>query len=161
MQCQENRADREKNRSMERMRSVLDRILERETVPVSTKQLEEETTLRMLEYRHRLQYESMTSGLCYAQMQEDAEELYQKFREEALRELQEQKLLQMVIQREKLEVSRKELEEEAMALAARQDMPLEMVKGFLGEEYGMLKEDLLEKKAREFLLGKYQKCWEE
>ena len=107
------------------------------------------------QYRHRLQYENMISGIpydqIYGQTQETVEELQEKFLGEAVHELQIQILLQTVITKEHLTVSPEELEAEALAIAARQKVPPEMVKRFLGEGYGMLRRDLLEKKALRFL----------
>ena len=124
-------------------------------IEVPQAQIEKEAAVKMLEYRHRLQYESMSSGIHYDQMygqtQETVEKLLEKFRKEAFQELQAQMLLQAVITEERLTVSPEELETEALAIAARQKVPPEMVKRFLGEDYGMLRRDLLEKKALQFL----------
>jgi len=60
-------------------------------------------------------------------------------------------VLKEIIAAENLEVSKEELEEEAKALSVRHQMPVEMVKDFLGEDLELLKDDLLVRKAIDFV----------
>ena len=48
---------------------------------------------------------------------------------------------------EEKEVTQEELEEEARAISIRQQMPIEVVRDFFGEDLGPLKDDLLVRKA--------------
>ena len=139
----------------EREQAVLSRIIEAilaaNEIQIPQAQEEEAADRKMLEYRHRLQYESMCFGIPYDKMKEDTEKLLKQFRKEARLELQTEQILQTVIAGEGLMVSPEELEAEAAAMAERQNLPLEMVKGFFGEDYGMLRQELLEKRAMKFL----------
>lgn len=131
--------------------AVIDHIIAHNEIMVPQEKIQEEAAAMLLEYRHRLRYESMASGISYDALRETEEELQQRFWKEAVRELKRQQIIQTVIREENLEVSPEELEREAEALAERQNLSLDIVKSFLGEGCGMLRRDLLEKKAMNVL----------
>ena len=81
----------------------------------------------------------------------DYEKVHKEVSEEVTRDFKVDKILKAVIELEKIEVSFEELEEEAKAIAERDNTTLEFVQRFMGSDYAMLKSDILKKKARKFL----------
>ena len=55
------------------------------------------------------------------------------------------------VREEQIQVSEAELRQAAEALAEEEHTTLEMVRRFMGEDYALLKKDVLNKKARAFL----------
>lgn len=134
---------------------VQDAILER-VADLAGVVIPEETVLTEAErlrqvYLSRAKYENLSSGKyleVLMDMQQSPEEYAQMFRRDALKELELQEVIRAIIEAEGLQVTHGELEEEARALARRQGMTLEAVKGLLGEDLTMLKQDILEQKVR-------------
>ena len=126
---------------------ILDKVLEANDIEVPQDLVEEEVSMMVLEMNHRMKYDSLASGVCLDFTQEDLDARLKKFKAEAFRLVKTRIVLEGVIEAENLEVTKEELEEEAKAISVRQQMPIEMVKGFLGQDLGLLENDLLARKA--------------
>lgn len=110
----------------------------------------EETVERMtLEVMHGKRYEYMAQGKIF--MPEDVEQFTEEIRNLTYTQLKTQLVLENIIEKEAFEVTADELENEAKALAERQQMTIEAVKDFLGEELTSLKDDILIRKAIDFI----------
>ena len=130
--------------------AIIDKIAAYNDVRISEETLEAEVNLMQLELRHRIQYEQMTTGIVdYSG--EGMEARFASLREEAERQLKADAVIEGVIAAEQFAVKREELEAEAAAIAQRKNIPIEMVKGFFGEELSPIKKDLLVAKALAFL----------
>jgi trigger factor len=117
------------------------------TVP---EDLFEETVERMtLEVMHGKRYEYMANGKIF--MPEDVEQFAEEIRSLAYTQLKTQLVLEDIIKKEAFEVTTEELENEAKALAERQQMTIEAVRDFLGKELASLKDDILIRKAIDFI----------
>lgn len=136
-----------KNAERQLQTAILDKVLTLNDIEAPQDLVDHELTLMVIEHTHRLKYESMSTGGSYDFMQEDVAELLESFREEAFKLVKTRLVIQGIIEAENFEVTKAELEEEAKIIALRQQISLEMVKDFLGEDFESLKEDLLVRKA--------------
>ena len=127
--------------------AVLDKLLEANDVDVPQDRVDNELNGMVLAFYQQLRYDSLTTGTPHFQMHEEVDAQMDPMREEAYRAVKTDLLLQTIIEEEKLQVTRGELEEEAEAMSLRQGIPMEQIRDFLGEDLGMLRRDLLIRKA--------------
>ena len=131
--------------------TIIDQTAERFGIIVPQEKVENEATAMRMELQYRMQYRRLTSGNPYV----DQEALQQELNAielEAYRQVKTQLVLERVVKEEDLSVTQQELEEEAQAIATRQNMSLDMVKDFLGESLEPIRKDLLLRKAEEWIL---------
>lgn len=131
--------------------AALRRAVELAPFDVPEETVESEYRLLLADFRQRLTYDSMATGRP-VYTYEGLEDRMAELRDEALFQIKAQMVLKDIIQREGLTVSSEELEEEGRAIAQRQGVPLEEVKGFLGEDLSLVKTDLLERKAMDLII---------
>lgn len=131
--------------------AIMERLLDVNDIDIPLDLVDEEVNVMLIEYNHRMKYESMASGGSYGFDQDDLDEQIEIFREEAFKMVKTRLILEAIIEVENIEVTKQELEDEAKAIADRQHMPFEMVKDFLGENLDALIGDLLIKKAIEYV----------
>ncbi|MEL1135712.1 hypothetical protein AAC978_11060 [Desulfitobacterium sp. THU1] len=143
------------NAEMQMKDAVLDKILakvlEANDIEVPQDLVDNEVAMMVRELKHKLKYESMVLGGYTDFRQEDLTAQMDKFKEEAFKSVKTRIVLKGIIDAESFEVTREELEEEAKSIAARQHIPLDMVKDFLGEDLELLRDDLLVRKAIDFV----------
>lgn len=106
----------------------------------------------LAEVQHQMHYESLATGSTNFFLQKELEDRVDELRAQAEEQVKTSLLLKGVIRAEKLEAAQEELEAEARRIAQEQGMSLEMVKDFLGEDLHMIREDLLVRKAQDFIL---------
>ena len=75
----------------------------------------------------------------------------EKLRKEIIRDHQVEEILRLIIREEQLQVSEAELRQAAEELAEKEHTTLEMVRRFMGDDYALLKKDVLNQKAKAFL----------
>lgn len=81
----------------------------------------------------------------------ELDEKNETIRAEAVQAVKTRLVIQRVIEEQQIEVAPQELEAGAHAIAERKQMPFEMVKRFLGTNFGMLSRDLKERKAINYI----------
>lgn len=140
-----------KNAEMRLKDAIIDKVLEANDIEVPQDLVDNEVTMMVIEHNHKKKYESMASGGYFDFMQDDMADRMEKFREEAFKLVKTRMVLKGIIKAENFEVTKEELEEEAKAISVRQQIPIEMVKDFLGEDLESLKDDLLVRKAIDFV----------
>lgn len=126
---------------------ILEKVLEANVIEVPQDLVDEEVSMMVLEMNHRMKYESLASGAYLDFTQEEIDARLKEFKAEAFKLVKTRMVLEGIIEVENLEVTKEELEEEAKAISLRQQIPVKMVKDFLGEDLGLLKKDLLVRKA--------------
>lgn len=136
-----------RNAELRREDALFEAVLKTHDVEVPQNLVDDEVRMMVLELNHRLRYENLASGRYAGFTQAEMADRMEEFRKEAFKLVKTRLVLRRIIEAEHLEVSQEELEEEAKAIAVRQQMPIEMVKGFLGEDLAPLKDDLLMRKA--------------
>ena len=130
---------------------IIDQAAERYGLTVPQEQVEQEAAAMRMELQHQMQYRWLTSGDSYVD-HEELQRQYDAINAEAYRQVKTQLVLERVAEEEGLDVTRQELENEAQAIAQRQNVPLSMVKDFLGEDLGPIRKDLRLRKAEEWIL---------
>jgi FKBP-type peptidyl-prolyl cis-trans isomerase (trigger factor) len=128
---------------------LLEAFVEASEIAVPESRFEETVERMTLEVLHGKRYEYLANGKIF--MPEDIEQFTEDIRSLAYTQLKTQLVLEDIIEKEAFEVTRDELENEAKALAERQQMTVEAVREFLGEDLASLKDDILIKKAIDFI----------
>jgi FKBP-type peptidyl-prolyl cis-trans isomerase (trigger factor) len=100
---------------------------------------------------HHKRYENMARGLLL--MPDEIEELLAEVPDIARIEVKTQLVLDQIIEQQSFEVSFEELEAEAEALAERQEISVEAVREWLGEDLAALRSDILIRKAIDFAVS--------
>lgn len=131
--------------------AIFDKILEVYDIQVPQSLVDDEVTRMLLELNYRMKYESMASGNFPGFTQEELADQVEQIKVDAFKQVKTRLVLKEIIKAENFEVSREELEEEAKAISLRQNVPIEMVRDFLGDDLETLKNDLLVRKAIEFV----------
>lgn len=103
------------------------------------------------ELLYGLQYQLLTSGNPYVD-QDDLQRRLEDIPREALRQVKTQMVLERIAQDQGLTVTRQELEQETRAISQRQNIPMERILDFLGEDLEPIRRDLLLRKAEEWIL---------
>ncbi len=103
------------------------------------------------ELLYGLQYQRLTSGNPYVD-QDDLRRRLEDIPREALRQVKTQMVLERIAQDQGLTVTRQELEQETCAISQRQNIPMERILDFLGEDLEPIRRDLLLRKAEEWIL---------
>lgn len=127
--------------------AILDQILEANDIEVPQALVDEEVRMMVLELNHRMKYDGLATGAYISLTEDEKAERLETFRKEAFKLVKTRLVLRRIIEAEKLDVTEEELEEEAKAISIRQQVPIEMVKDFLGKDLETLKDDLLIRKA--------------
>ncbi|WP_206812967.1 trigger factor [Paradesulfitobacterium ferrireducens] len=140
-----------KNAEMQLKDAIIDKVLEANDIEVPQDLVDDEVKMMVIELKHKMKYESMSSSGYFDFMQDDMADRMEEFREEAFKLVKIRLVLKGIIEAENFEVTKEDLEVEAKAISVRQQMPIEMVKDFLGEDLESLKDDLLVRKAIDFV----------
>lgn len=127
--------------------AVLDKLADLNEIEVPQSKVDNEVNGKVLELYQKLRYDSLMTGNPHFFIHQEVEEQMEEIRAEAYRQVKTDLLLQGIIAQEQLEVTREELEAEAHAMAQRQQIPVERVFDFFGNDLSLLKGDLLVRKA--------------
>ena len=131
--------------------ALVEKVVQANHIEVPQDLVDDEVRMMVLELNHQLKYESLASGRYIGFTQAEMADRLAEIRAEAFKLVRTRLALKAIIAAERLKVTTAELEEEAQAIAVRQQMPIEMVKGFLGENLESLRDDLLVRKAIAFI----------
>jgi trigger factor len=131
--------------------AILDKLLEANDIEVPQDLVDDEVNRMIIELNHKMRYENLATGAYIVLTQEEQADRLEEIKAEAFKLVKTRLVLKGIIAAEKFTLTQEELEEEAKAISVRQHIPIEMVKDFLGEEFGSLKDDLLVRKAIDFV----------
>ena len=127
--------------------AIVAEMVEARDIEVPQDLVDAEARMMAIELYQELKYASMLSAGEPGFLPDEMADRMEEIRQEAFRTVKTRLVLRDIIETESLEVTQEELEAEAMAISVRQQMPIEMVKGFLGDDLRMLRDDLLVRKA--------------
>jgi hypothetical protein len=130
---------------------ILDKIIETNDIYLSKDQVDSETDYTLVSISQNLKYKAMIDGDYAAYETFNATADRDNIREQVVRRLKVDKILKSVVRQEHLVLTRDDLEDEAKAMAARQQTSIEMIERFFGRDFAMLETDLLLRKALDFL----------
>ena len=106
---------------------------------------------------HQMQYAVFTTGRdARLPTAEEQEAQREELRDEAYLAVKEELVLAELLARHDFPVSREELEAEAEAVARRQDVTVEMVRGFFGEDLAPLAREIRQRKAMDWVWEQMQ-----
>lgn len=138
-------SDRERAAEM-----LLDQIITEAEIACPEEKVEQELRTEWAGFCQTMRYRAMGGD---HQMEEiDPDEWRESIRKEIIRDYQTESVLKFVIEEENLSVSCEELEAAARELAEKEHTTLEMVRRFMGEDYSLMKKEVLYKKAKNFLV---------
>ena len=126
-------------------------------ITVPDERVEEELRVMLMALSHQMQYAVFTTGRdARLPTAEEQEEQREELRDEAYLAVKEELVLAELLARHDFPVSREELEAEAEAVARRQDVTVEMVRGFFGEDLALLAREIRQRKAMDWVWEQMQ-----
>lgn len=131
--------------------SICGQAVQSSDIKVPDEKLEETVSYLVGAHYQRMKYDSMFAGKMFMPSSDELEEQAQLIRKQAYLDLKTELVLQQIAEAEGLVVTSAELEEEAAGIAERQGLTLAMVKDFLGDDHLPLQQDLLLRKAADFV----------
>lgn len=127
--------------------SIVREFVEGFEIDVPQSPVDNELQYLTLEMKHKKQYNALMGGQLLVDMPTDPEKQAEELRKIAFYEIKHKLVIDAMISKHKVSVTREELEDEAVALAERQKTTVELVKKFFGDDLAMLERDVKEKKA--------------
>lgn len=134
--------------------AVLNALVECNEIHVPQAKVDNEVNGMVQELYQKLCYDSLATGTPHFFIHEEVEEQMDSIREEAYRQVKLDLLLKEIIKLEQLQVTQEELEAEALAMAQRQQIPVERIYDFFGRDLTLLNSDLLVRKAIDLVCEK-------
>lgn len=131
--------------------TVIEKYVQAQEIDVPEDLFEEELRLLLIEEAHRAQYSSFVTGQYRILTPEEKSEAYEELKKIAFQNIKTQIVIKNIIEAERFDVTKEELEEEAIGISERQGVTLEQIKDFFGEELSALRHDILEKKAEKYI----------
>lgn len=120
---------------------------------VPQERVDNELQLLLADMRHRMQYDTLTSGALHLNPYAELEEQMEELKAAALHEAKSDLVMRELLAHQEFPITREELEAEAEAMAQRQDTTVELIKRFFGEDLSMLERGLQEQKAVDWALA--------
>jgi FKBP-type peptidyl-prolyl cis-trans isomerase (trigger factor) len=129
----------------------IEKYIDSQEIDVPRDLFEEELRLLLIEEAHRVQYGSFVTGQYEILTPEEKRDSYEELKKIAYRNVKAELLIKNIIETQRFEVTREELEEEALGISERQNVTMEQIKDFFGEELSALRRDILAKKAEKYI----------
>lgn len=127
--------------------------MELNEIDVPQEKVDNEINAIVSQLHSELRYDALMNGTPHFFVPQEIDEQMDDIRASALRTVKLDMILKQIITLEQLTISREELEAEAEAISRRQNIPLERIYSFLGEDLNMLTRDLQERKAVELVVS--------
>lgn len=121
--------------------------IEQFQVDIPESRIENEMNLIRMERRHQMQYDMLTGSQMHLMPEMELDEQMEEIRQTAIYEIKAEFAIKDILDHHNFTISRDDLEEEAKALACRQNTSLAMIKDFFGEDLAMLERDIKERMA--------------
>lgn len=131
--------------------TVIEKYVQAQEIDVPEDLFEEELRLLLIEEAHKAQYSSFVTGQYRILTPEEKSAAYEELKIIAFQNVKTQLVIKNIIEAERFDVTKEELEEEAIGISERQGVTLEQIKDFFGEELSALRRDILEKKAEKYI----------
>lgn len=133
---------------------ALARLVEQSGIEPPADAVERELQMMVAELDQQMKFR-MGQDEMLALMQGGMKEKMEELKGDAYRIAKTDAVLKDYIRRGAFEISDEELEREALAMSERLGMGIEVVRTFLGEDYGSLRSDLAVQKALEQIHAEY------
>ncbi len=123
-------------------------------IEVPEEAIQNELDYLTLQLKHNMQYDRLSGGDLHLFPEQEIAAQQEDLRRAALFEAKEPRVLKALIEELELDASTEELEEEAAAMAQRQGSTVDAIKQFFGEDLSLLKRDVVEQKARDWVVSR-------
>lgn len=135
---------------MDREEMIRKYILEY-NIEVPEERIAEERNYIQREMRHRMQYDTLTTGAHHLFPGQELENMKEELNQAAYYEAKYDIVIRDIIKVQNFSVTNEELKEEAISMAERQNSTVDMIKRFFGEDFAMLADDVERRKAEEWI----------
>lgn len=132
--------------------TLLNKVTENTEVDIPEAMVDTELDQMLKEFEQRLQSQGMTLDNFYQFSGQNEDELKEQMKEDAAARVKTNLTLEAVVDAENLEVTEEDIDKELEKMASMYNMEAEQIKGMLGGNADMLKDDLKMQKAINFLL---------
>lgn len=132
---------------------IFQKYVEAYDIPVPEERVEDELNLMIQQEKHRMQYDTLTTGRPHLNRQQELAKRMGEMRQAAYVEVKTGLVMKKILEQRNFSVSREELEAKAADIARRQEASMEMVKRFFGEELSGLERAVKEEKAIDWVYG--------
>lgn len=122
-------------------------FVEQYEIDVPEHLVENELQYITMEMRHRMRYDTLTGGPHHLFPDAELEAQAEEIRKAAYYEAKSELVMKAILTKQNFTVTSEELEDEAIAIAERQNSTMEMVKRFFGEDLAALERGVKEQKA--------------
>lgn len=129
----------------------IEQYLQTHEIDVPEDLFAEELRLLLIEDAHSEQYRSFWDREFRFRSEEEKSAAYENLRKLAFRRVKAELLMKEIIERERFEVTPAELTGEAERIAQSQGVTLEQIKDFFGEDLSMLRRDVINRKAEQYM----------
>lgn len=130
--------------------------VEQYDIEVPAEKLDNDLNYIRLEMRHRMQYDTLTTGALHIFPQLELAQREEELRAAALHEAKSDLVMKELLRKLNPIVTPEELASEAEAMAVRQNTTVDMLKSFFGEDLAMLARDVKENKVKDWVLRQMQ-----
>lgn len=120
-------------------------------IDVPEEQIQNELHIIIQQEKHRMQYDTLTTGTLHLHRQKELEDQMEDMRQAARFEVKAALVVKKLLDQMDFSVSRDELEAEAAMIAKRQNASPEMVKRFFGEDLSGLERSVKEEKVKNWI----------
>ncbi len=111
----------------------------------------------MLQAKHNLQYDTLTTGAVHLNKQEELAAMEDEMREAAYKEAKTDLVMKELLEKLDPSVTQEELQAKAEEIAQKDGTPMELVKRFFGQDLAGLTRAVQEDKVKEYILEQYNK----
>lgn len=132
--------------------TLLNKVTENVEVDIPKAMVDTELDQMLKEFEQRLQMQGMTLDNYFQFSGQSEDELKDQMREDAEARVKTNLTLEAIVDTEELEVTEEDIDKEIEKMAGMYNMEAEQIKGMLGGNTDMLKDDLKMQKAVNFLL---------
>ncbi len=126
---------------------ILDIIIEANHITIPDETLQGEVNYCVTGVLQNMKYDAMRNGQVFSLEQHELENIKEEVQAGVIQDLKKDMILQSIIEQEHIEASPEELKQAADDLAKRKNMSLEMVQDFFGQDFSLLKNDVVNTKA--------------
>lgn len=135
--------------------AVIEKVYQANPVEVPRVLVEDEIDRMLQELDQQLRYQGLSLDQYFQFLQKEPTEFREELREDATKKVQTRLVLMSIVEKEKIEVSKEELEEQLQEMAAQYQTDVEKIKEMIGvENLTFLQKDIQLKKVIDLLFDK-------
>lgn len=124
-------------------------------IEVPEERVEEMYDYFLLQTKHNMQYDTLTTGAVHLFKDQELAELDPEIREAAYMEAKTDLVMKELIKKLDPQVSQEELEAKAAEISKKEGTSMEMIRMFFGQDLAGLTRSVQEDKVKEYILEQY------